>query len=334
MSLSRWRDDAEGGGARFVVPDSSHDRLDAQARAATSWHRSPASFWRRAERCRPRRPLRAWCRGRSVAGLDLTSRCHGHHVRHRVGVGTAEHCGDGRGHRRSHGHHRRRRPCDHDPFPGRQGPLRPPCRQPGAADTWSGVERDRSARGGRVGAPVVAAGGSTAASRPRQSWGVEVDGHVLTTLVRGMASVVIDANGSAHVGVWGETVPAPREAVASVRQNLPPLVFDSAPKSLDRGGRRVGEPAARCGLPGSQRARSGSRRQSRLPRRASARSPSTWPRRSCWRERPLPWSWTSIRSGCKPTWPPRPGGRSWRPSRVRTNRRTVTCSGGPVISSL
>ncbi len=61
------------------------------------------------------------------------------------------------------------------------------------------------------------------------SWGVEVDGHVLTTLVRGMASLVIDANGSAHVGVWGETVPAPREAVASVRQNLPPLVFDSVP---------------------------------------------------------------------------------------------------------
>jgi hypothetical protein len=61
------------------------------------------------------------------------------------------------------------------------------------------------------------------------SWGVEVDGHVLTTLVRGMASLVIDANGSAHVGVWGETVPAPREAVTSVRQNLPPLVFDSAP---------------------------------------------------------------------------------------------------------
>jgi hypothetical protein len=61
------------------------------------------------------------------------------------------------------------------------------------------------------------------------SWGVEVDGHVLTTLVPGMASLVIDANGSAQIGVWGETVPAPREAVASVRQNLPPLVFDSVP---------------------------------------------------------------------------------------------------------
>jgi hypothetical protein len=54
--------------------------------------------------------------------------------------------------------------------------------------------------------------------------GVEVDGHVLTTLVAGMASLVIDADGTARVGVWGQTVPTAGEAVASVRQNLPPLV--------------------------------------------------------------------------------------------------------------
>jgi len=57
-----------------------------------------------------------------------------------------------------------------------------------------------------------------------QAGGVEVDGHVLTTLVAGVASLVIDADGTARVGVWGQTVPTPGEAVASVRQNLPPLV--------------------------------------------------------------------------------------------------------------
>jgi hypothetical protein len=61
------------------------------------------------------------------------------------------------------------------------------------------------------------------------AWGVEIDGQVLTPLARGVASLVIDADGTARVGIWGETVPAPREAVTSVRQNLPPLVVDSAP---------------------------------------------------------------------------------------------------------
>jgi hypothetical protein len=59
--------------------------------------------------------------------------------------------------------------------------------------------------------------------------GVEIDGHVLTPLVVGMASLVIDTNGVAHVGVWGETAPAPHEAVASVRQNLPPLISGAQP---------------------------------------------------------------------------------------------------------
>jgi hypothetical protein len=54
--------------------------------------------------------------------------------------------------------------------------------------------------------------------------GVEVDGQSLTPLVAGMASLVIDANGSAHIGVWGSSIPVPGEQVASVRQNLPPLV--------------------------------------------------------------------------------------------------------------
>jgi hypothetical protein len=59
--------------------------------------------------------------------------------------------------------------------------------------------------------------------------GFEVDGHVLTPLVAGMASLVIDTDGSAHIGIWNETAPAPYEPVASVRQNLPPLVAGSQP---------------------------------------------------------------------------------------------------------
>lgn len=59
--------------------------------------------------------------------------------------------------------------------------------------------------------------------------GVEIDGHVLTPLVPGMASLVIDTNGAAHVGVWGGAVPGLHEVVASVRQNLPPLVSSAQP---------------------------------------------------------------------------------------------------------
>jgi len=60
-----------------------------------------------------------------------------------------------------------------------------------------------------------------------QAGGVEIDGHVLTPLVAGMASLVIDTDGSAYIGVWGVTAPRPGQAVASVRQNLPPLVSDA-----------------------------------------------------------------------------------------------------------
>jgi len=59
--------------------------------------------------------------------------------------------------------------------------------------------------------------------------GVEADGTVLLPLKTGEASLVIDTNGSARIGVWGSTVPAPGEPVASVRQNLPPLVLGGQP---------------------------------------------------------------------------------------------------------
>jgi hypothetical protein len=54
--------------------------------------------------------------------------------------------------------------------------------------------------------------------------GYEQEGHIISPLRPGLASLVIDASGAAHVGVWGAALPQPHEAVFSVRQNLPPLV--------------------------------------------------------------------------------------------------------------
>jgi hypothetical protein len=59
--------------------------------------------------------------------------------------------------------------------------------------------------------------------------GFEVQGSVLRPVVPGLASFVIDADGTGHVGVWGQTVPGPGEQVASVRQNLPALVIGGRP---------------------------------------------------------------------------------------------------------
>lgn len=59
-----------------------------------------------------------------------------------------------------------------------------------------------------------------------QAGGVEVDGHTLTPLLAGFASFVIDANGMGRIGVWGSSVPTAGEQVASVRQNLDPLIED------------------------------------------------------------------------------------------------------------
>ena len=54
--------------------------------------------------------------------------------------------------------------------------------------------------------------------------GMEVAGQVLVPLVRGMASLVLDPNGRASMGVWGQGFPPVGAAVYSVRQCLPPLV--------------------------------------------------------------------------------------------------------------
>jgi len=60
--------------------------------------------------------------------------------------------------------------------------------------------------------------------------GFEVNGQVLNPLVPGMASLVIDSQGAASIGVWGSPgFPAPGEQVVSVRQNLPPLLTHGRP---------------------------------------------------------------------------------------------------------
>ena len=55
------------------------------------------------------------------------------------------------------------------------------------------------------------------------------EGHVISPLRRGFASLVIDRSGQARIGVWGNGLPAPGEAVYSVRQDLWPLVRNGRP---------------------------------------------------------------------------------------------------------
>ena len=59
--------------------------------------------------------------------------------------------------------------------------------------------------------------------------GFELNGQVLLPLQTGYASLVIDTDGTAHVGLWGQGVPTAGEPVASVRQNLAPLVANGQP---------------------------------------------------------------------------------------------------------
>ena len=54
--------------------------------------------------------------------------------------------------------------------------------------------------------------------------GYEQEGHVISRLLAGMASLVIDQSGAAAIGVWGHGLPRPGETVYSVRQNLTLLV--------------------------------------------------------------------------------------------------------------
>jgi len=64
------------------------------------------------------------------------------------------------------------------------------------------------------------------------SGGFEVGGRVFVPLRRGLESLVIDANGTAHVAAWGGAVPSRNERVVAVRQNLQPLVSAGRPSAL------------------------------------------------------------------------------------------------------
>lgn len=59
--------------------------------------------------------------------------------------------------------------------------------------------------------------------------GYEQEGHVISPLHAGFASLVIDRSGQARIGVWGQGTPAQGEAVYSVRQNLKPLIMGGKP---------------------------------------------------------------------------------------------------------
>jgi hypothetical protein len=59
--------------------------------------------------------------------------------------------------------------------------------------------------------------------------GMEVAGQVLVPLQNGMTSLVLDPNGVASMGVWGQDFPPAGAAVYSVRQCLPPLVSGGQP---------------------------------------------------------------------------------------------------------
>jgi hypothetical protein len=109
--------------------------------------------------------------------------------------------------------------------------------------------------------------------------GTEVDGQVLVPLTPGLASLVIPPAGFGSVGVWDSDVPTPGEAVASVRQNLPPLVSNGQ-FSPEIGNWIVWGPrsAVSHGSRGAHLAK--------IPmvtsfmRPACPLSPSTWPQRS------------------------------------------------------
>ena len=55
------------------------------------------------------------------------------------------------------------------------------------------------------------------------------EGHVISALRPGFASLVIDRSGQARIAVWGSGVSALGDAVYSVRQNLQPLVLNGRP---------------------------------------------------------------------------------------------------------
>ena len=98
-----------------------------------------------------------------------------------------------------------------DPGPAAAGLVR-------AGPVVTGAERKRLLAAFNGGFKLAAGAG-----------GYEQEGHVISPLLQGLASLVIDRSGRARIGVRGRGVPAPGEAVYSVRQNLQPLVLNGQP---------------------------------------------------------------------------------------------------------
>jgi hypothetical protein len=108
--------------------------------------------------------------------------------------------------------------------------------------TFTGAVRFRLHSGSEDPGPaalgIVSAGPSIGASERSQllaafnggfklsagAGGYEQEGHVISPLRAGLASLVIDSSGTAQIGVWGSGVPLPGESVFSVRQDLILLV--------------------------------------------------------------------------------------------------------------
>jgi hypothetical protein len=63
------------------------------------------------------------------------------------------------------------------------------------------------------------------------SGGYESSGHVAAPLQAGLGSIVTYADGTTDVGTWHQGLPAPGQAVVSVRQNLSPLIDNGKPAS-------------------------------------------------------------------------------------------------------
>ncbi len=65
--------------------------------------------------------------------------------------------------------------------------------------------------------------------------GYEQEGKVISPLLKGYASLIIDRSGEAHIADWGYGAPAKGERVYSVRQNLRPLVWHGRPTAAAAG---------------------------------------------------------------------------------------------------
>jgi Phosphodiester glycosidase len=105
------------------------------------------------------------------------------------------------------------------------------------------ITRVRTADGALVTVATLRAGSAVTGAERRQllaafnggfklsagTGGYMQEGHVISPLRRGFASLVIDRSGYARIGIWGSRLPTPGEAVYSVRQDLRPLVLNGRP---------------------------------------------------------------------------------------------------------